>query len=139
PVRIQVTSKDGKQTFADQSGVDVGEDFTASASTKEFAKDTRAQIFNASGQRIEDVTFHTACSQPINLGNRFGSLEVVGINSTEGGNVQDGAEVLYIYKITNSGTTPVANVAVEDDKLGTVTGSPIASLAPGATTTLTAR
>src|SRR5206468_2765693 len=49
-----------------------------------------------------------------------------------------GADVTYTYKITNTGTTTVHNVTVEDDKLGTIAGSPIASIAPGGMATLTA-
>src|SRR5438132_5398746 len=49
-----------------------------------------------------------------------------------------GADVTYTYKITNKGTTTVHNVTVEDDKLGTIAGSPIASIAPGGMATLTA-
>src|SRR5439155_111772 len=47
------------------------------------------------------------------------------------------ADVTYTYKITNKGTTTVHNVTVEDDKLGTIAGSPIASIAPGGMATLT--
>src|SRR5438874_2722757 len=47
------------------------------------------------------------------------------------------ADVTYTYKITNTGTTTVHNVIVEDDKLGTIAGSPIASIAPGGMATLT--
>jgi len=47
------------------------------------------------------------------------------------------ADVTYTYKITNTGTTTVHNVTVEDDKLGTIAGSPIASIAPGGMATLT--
>src|SRR5436309_10934 len=49
-----------------------------------------------------------------------------------------GADVTYTYKITNTGTTTVHNVTVEDDKLGTIAGSPVASIAPGGMATLTA-
>src|SRR5205809_4849243 len=49
-----------------------------------------------------------------------------------------GADVTYTYKITNKGTTTVHNVTVEDDKLGTIAGIPVASIAPGGMATLTA-
>ena len=42
-----------------------------------------------------------------------------------------GADVKYTYVITNVGTVDATNVTVEDDVLGTITGSPIASIAPG--------
>src|SRR5437667_156050 len=49
-----------------------------------------------------------------------------------------GADVTYTYKITNKGTTTVPNVTVEDDELGTIAGSPVASIAPGGMAALTA-
>jgi len=50
-----------------------------------------------------------------------------------------GGDVEYTYKITNTGGTTVQNVTVEDDKLGTIPGSPIASLGPGASATLSTK
>src|SRR5205823_754008 len=49
------------------------------------------------------------------------------------------ANVENTYTIKNPGTTTVNDVTVEDDQLGTVPGSPIASIPPGGTVTLTAK
>jgi len=49
-----------------------------------------------------------------------------------------GADVTYTYKITNTGTTTVHNVTVEDDKLGTIAGSRSPRSRPGGMATLTA-
>ncbi len=42
-----------------------------------------------------------------------------------------GGKVKYMYVITNTGNVSVVEVTVEDDKLGTVSGSPIVSIDPG--------
>ena len=47
-----------------------------------------------------------------------------------------GGQVSYTYTITNTGDATANNVSVEDDKLGTVPGSPIAALEPGKTVML---
>src|SRR5438874_603630 len=47
-----------------------------------------------------------------------------------------GGDVEYTYTITNTGTTTVENVTVEDDQLGTIPGSPIASIDAGQSATL---
>src|SRR5438034_1379563 len=47
-----------------------------------------------------------------------------------------GGDVEYTYTITNTGTTTVQNVTVEDDQLGTIPGSPIASIDAGKSATL---
>jgi len=49
-----------------------------------------------------------------------------------------GDNVEYTYKVTNTGSEAVFDVTVVDDQIGTVPGSPIGSLAPGAEETLTA-
>src|SRR5438876_6084766 len=46
-----------------------------------------------------------------------------------------GGDVEYTYTITNTGTTTVENVTVEDDQLGTIPGSPIASIDAGESAT----
>ena len=78
------------------------------------------------------------CSKPINLGDQFGAMQVVGIDSKELGAQSMGATVTYTYAISNTGAAPVNNITVIDDQLGTIPGSPIASLGPGQSTNLMA-
>ena len=63
-----------------------------------------------------------------------GSPAGVETNQCEG--PKPGVDVKYTYRIKNVGTVDATNVAVEDDVLGTVAGSPIASIAPGETVEL---
>jgi len=51
---------------------------------------------------------------------------------------QTGGTIEYTFEVTNSGNVTLAAVAVADAKVGTVT-CPVATLAPGETTTCTAR
>src|SRR5438477_2258156 len=60
---------------------------------------------------------------------------------TTGGDCQTdlpagGGDVEYTFTITNTGTTTVENVMVEDDQLGTIPGSLIASIEAGQSATL---
>jgi hypothetical protein len=78
PVRIIVTSKDGKTTYYDSlvDSVDLGETFTAAAPAgKSFAADTVVRIYKG-GTLLQTLGIHTSCSQPIAVGNKFGSLEL---------------------------------------------------------------
>jgi len=69
---------------------------------------------------IQDGFFHTSCSQPLNLGDQFGSLQVFGLNSTNGGSVALGAEVEYSYVVTNPNSATAENVSLDDDILGNI-------------------
>src|SRR5207244_287385 len=70
--------------------------------------------------------------------------ETCGGTTGDGGDCQSalpegGADVEYTYTITNNAPTTVNNVTVEDDQLGAIAGSPIASIPPGGMVTLTAK
>ncbi|PXY38662.1 hypothetical protein DMB65_21815, partial [Flavobacterium cheongpyeongense] len=49
-----------------------------------------------------------------------------------------GSVIRYTFEVTNTGQVPLTNIVVTDPMIGTISGSPIVSLAVGATTTLTA-
>ncbi|WP_163409883.1 DUF7507 domain-containing protein [Flavobacterium ajazii] len=49
-----------------------------------------------------------------------------------------GSKIQYTFEVTNTGEVPLTNIVVTDPMIGAISGSPIASLAVGATTTLTA-
>ncbi len=140
PVRILVTDDKNKHVYADASGISLGGIVTATAANagrSRFESGTRVRIYNASGALIQDLEFHTSCSQPLAPGDRFGAIRVAGMETTEGGSSSLGADVTYTYTVTNSGTAPVSGITVVD-AFGPVPGSPIASLAPGETVVLEA-
>ena len=64
----------------------------------------------------ETTKIHTSCSQPLAIGDVFGSLTIVGINGQDGG-----VDVTYQYVVTNNGA-PVSSVEVTDDLLGYIGG-----------------
>ena len=61
------------------------------------------------------------------------------IADTNGNGMQDAGDTInYVITVTNNGTVSLTNLVVTDPKPGvTVTGSPIAALAPGATDSVT--
>ena len=77
-----------------------------------------------------------------------GSTECVGGGDCSGGDgecvtevpceLSDGADVEYTFTITNNGYQAITDVAVIDDVLGEIPGSPIASIGVGETVTLSA-
>ena len=144
PVRLRATDGGGGTVWLDTGSatIAIGDTVTVSAANAgktTLAADTVVNIFNASNTLIEKVQFKTDCSQPLSVGNVFGGLKVVGFTTDKGGSTAGGATVDYTYKIINTGTTPANNVTVQDDKLGTISGSPIASIPVGGMVTLTAQ
>jgi hypothetical protein len=121
PVSISVT-KDAGKTSSDKASVNVGDMFTLS---NDFSSES---IVEVGGQTL---TFHTSCSQPLAVGDVFGSLEVVGING-----LSPGAEVTYFYEVTNAGITSVDVTSVFDSELGELLDSPPKTLDPSESFTL---
>ncbi len=121
PVGITVV-EDPSRIASDASAVFLDEEFTVFG---DFSSRTRLAI---GGQSLE---IHTSCSQPLAVGDTFGSLEVVAINGVLPGN-----EVVFTYEVTNAGDAPVADVVVTDDVLGPI--GTIGSIDPGATVVLEA-
>jgi len=132
PVRIVITDG-GSKIFLDQSDVEINDLVTATAANagkNDFSSNTVFEIFDESGGLIQSGNFHTSCSQPLNLGDQFGSLQVVGMQTTEGGSIALGADVEYTYLVENMGDVTVFGVTVSDSVLGIV-GSSIESLDSG--------
>ena len=90
-----------------------GHEFTITFNNKELKADSYVELVAANGVR-ELNKLHTSCSQPLRVGDRFGSLELVAFNGQTAGN-----DVVYTYTLTNNGA-PLTNVTLIDDKLGTV-------------------
>jgi hypothetical protein len=87
PVRIAVTDRHGDRIYADVSGVLL--DGTVVVDAANAGRDrldaaTRVRIFNADDELIEDITFHTSCSEPLNIGDQFGSMRLDVLLTTGG-------------------------------------------------------
>ena len=157
PVDITVTDKKKlNRIYADVLDVPLNGTVLVAAShagKEELAGDTRVHIFDpATGALIEEIVFHTSCSKPLNVGDQFGSVKIVELTTTEGGLpappapadvasectvMAPGEVVEFTYTVTNIGDVAVTDITVMDDQLGEIPGSPIASLGPFESATLT--
>jgi uncharacterized repeat protein (TIGR01451 family) len=98
--------KDAKKIAVDRRTVSVGDLLTITAD-KSLGSETQLQI---GGQTL---TFHTSCSQPLAVGDSFGSLQLVAFNGQTAG-----VEVTYRYIARNSGSD--ANITIVDDPVGAI-------------------
>ncbi len=78
--------------------------------------DSNSELSLSNGGGTEFLEIHTSCSQPLEVGDVFGSLTLVAFNGQTGG-----ANVEYGYTLVNNGS-PVSNVLLVDDKLGQIAG-----------------
>ena len=81
-VIIMVTDRRGRDVFFHDT-VSLGEPFTIDGSftrSRKVAPTTVVEIFDLGGNLLQEVRFHTSCSQPLRLGDRFGAVELVGYN-----------------------------------------------------------
>jgi hypothetical protein len=89
PVRIRVTAgNNASEVYADVSGVALNGTIVAkalNANRSKFTSETRVQIYGAGNVVLQDIRFHTSCSQPLNVGNKFGGMEVVSMKSLKPG------------------------------------------------------
>ena len=60
-----------------------GDEITLTSIGSNFGSETIVEVTGDNGMQL--VTIHTSCSQDLNIGDTFGSLEVVGMTTTEGG------------------------------------------------------
>ena len=100
PVRIIASEKengDGKIYF--DGMVNVGETFVidaALAGDSELRSETWVTVYDANGNVLQSIKFHTSCSQPLTIGDQFGSVQLVGFLDKNGngeGQIPPEAEV----------------------------------------------
>ena len=154
-VRIVVGDMNGKKKFADGTAELGGKILVdaANAGRRHLKSTTHIKILKGK-KLVQRIKFHTSCSQPLNVGDQFGSVKVVALETTKGGLAVltdppvpsqncvvpfPGADVRYFYKITNnSAEEDIYITSVVDNKLD-LDSSPIPSpLTRGATVELTA-
>jgi hypothetical protein len=135
PVRIIISDSASPSTcvYLDETNINSGDLVTIDASTcghSHLTSTTGYWIKNAiTGELIQDGYFHTSCSQPLDLEDQIGGLQIFGMDTTQGGTVALGANVEYTYTVTNPNTDPVDNVTVDDNLLGNIVSG--VTLAPG--------
>ena len=81
---------------------------------KEFPSEIKYKITGSTGN-TQSQALHTSCSKPLNVGDQFGALILTEFFPK--GVVLPSANVIYTYRITNSGTF-ARTVDVVDDQLG---------------------
>lgn len=141
PVYIVATDKKGSRVWAQGTvALDGTFDIDATSAGKtRLDAETYVRIYTAQGGTLlSTVRFHTSCSQPLQLGNQFGSIKIVGFLSDTGGTATldessdddfgDDADeptgpefalgdtVVWTYVVTNPGQAPLTNIVVTDDK-----------------------
>jgi hypothetical protein len=122
PVGVTITKKPDEVLADPAAGILAGEVVSIRPSDEDSDGRLSSSIkFDVSGaggtQRIE---IHTSCSKPLDLRDRFGSFEVVGLTTTEGGVDSWGAQVEYTYYVQNPSSGPVGDVMINDDLLGLI-------------------
>src|SRR6185503_2047591 len=93
--------------------VQPGDEFTVSAGS--FNAQSDFTLSNSGG--TENLSIHTSCSQLLAVGDVYGSLTLVGFNGQ-----RQGADVIYLYTVTNPSSRPVLGIVLTDDKLGPIAG-----------------
>jgi hypothetical protein len=86
---------------------------TVTVSASQFSADS---FFSLTNSGSEALKIHTSCSQPLQVGDVFGSLTLVGFNGDSGG-----AEVLYEYVVSGGGTE-TKGLVLYDSVLGQIAG-----------------
>jgi hypothetical protein len=121
-------------SHADVQEGDVLDVYALAAGQSHLKSKTYVNIYNQAGRLIEVVKFETSCDQPLRIGDKFGSVQIVGLETTDSDGGSSSADVEYTYTITNTGSTPLTNVVVHDDTFGDeLDCGPFAVLNPGQT------
>jgi hypothetical protein len=104
-------------TVTPSTGINTGSKFTVTYGGSTLKTDSYFEVKDGQDDK-QLLKIHTSCSQPLAVGDQFGSLKLVGFNGATGG-----TNVNYGYKITNSGD-PVTVTSIVDNKLGPVGQTP---------------
>ncbi|MCI0869248.1 MAG: hypothetical protein J4O08_05985, partial [Chloroflexi bacterium] len=159
PVHIVATNKsdpnNSKAKIWFEGDVALGGTFDIDANAigrNRLSSNTYVLVYNADGSvLLQSIKFHTSCSQPLNLGDQFGSALLVGLvgeigtaqppsttatglgsdaDAAPGPQAEAGDTIIWSYVVTNTGDVDLTGVTVEDDQGVTVT-CPLTALAVG--------
>jgi hypothetical protein len=126
PARI-VVRKDGNIFLdtgspADVSFGDIVDALASVGGKNELPAESTIEIFDTNGFLLQEIKLHTSCSKPLNLGDRFGAVEVFAIDRKDDGLISLGGVVEYQYVISNANPNSgvVDNVTVVDSELGVI-------------------
>ncbi len=135
--KVRIVAGNGSTIYLESSGVQVGDVLVLADGGNSLGSETFVNVFvdDDTDTLLQEITLHTSCSQPLAIGDRFGSMEVAGFLNEDQGFVQLGTEIVYVYTITNTGDGKVFGITVDDDVIGHVCDIP--SLDPGQMETCT--
>jgi uncharacterized repeat protein (TIGR01451 family) len=88
----------------------------ANAGVSEFDASVYVRIRDAGGATLQLLKIRTDCYKPLAIGDRFGAVQVVGLD-----NMSMGDNVTYTYVVTNPNSGTATNVNVIDVPLGIIT------------------
>jgi hypothetical protein len=141
PVYIVASEKDngGGKVYFD-GVVNLDEDFVIDATLPgdtELRADTRVTVYDLSENVLQSIKFHTSCSQPLEFGDQFGSIQLVGFQDKNGGGetppdptpgdigedadvptgpiAAEGDGIQWTYLVTNPGDVALSDIGVVDD------------------------
>lgn len=137
PVRIVLEEDDIMQVTPTGQTIDIGDEFTISAVKGELKPETELKIFQG-GSMLESLAIDTSCSKRLALGDRFGSVQVVGIGTENNGFLRSGIDVEYTYLIQNIGVGDIKDISMVDSNIADMEGR-IDSLAEDEEVILTAK
>jgi hypothetical protein len=123
PVRITVSeNSDGSgHVFLDTVAATVGlgdvvTAYAENAGVNQFDPSVYIRIRDGADVTLQLLKIRSDCSKPLAIGNRFGAIQVVGLD-----NMSLGDNVAYTYVVTNPNSGTATDVNVIDNPLGIVT------------------
>lgn len=127
PASVTITKDPGTVSADPDSGLNIADVTSLTSTDGKLGSSTEFTVSGPGGNQA--IKIRTTCSKPLNIGDRFGSMVVVGMQRGDGdldtddgddGFVGLGSPVEYQYKVTNNSTGNATNVTVEDDLFGTI-------------------
>jgi hypothetical protein len=114
PVYIEFTDPKNGEILFRAPNVMLGEAITFPDPPSRFEANTEFQIYTNADRTtlLQEVTFHTSCSQPFFTGQQFGALSVCGYQTENGNIFSCEVQAQFVYTITNIG-----NIALNLDTL----------------------
>jgi hypothetical protein len=94
----------------------------AAAGAAKLGRHTFIHIFKRSGHWQQSLKITTSCLEPLVAGDKFGAVKVASVDTigssgspgSGGCELQGAGEVQFTYTISNTGTTPITELAVTD-------------------------
>jgi hypothetical protein len=135
---ISSEKSDGSGKIYFEGIVNLGEHFVIDAfraGDDKLKSKTFVLIADQDGNPLQAIEFHTSCSQPLELGNQFGGIQLISLADKHGASGtfaptadfgedadtptgptgQVGDDVVWTYLVSNAGDAPLGDVAVVDD------------------------